>query len=362
MDKRSALIGEGLTEAEADFLISGGQKTEGLDLPASDATPPPESTDAPPADPASDAVTGAETKEPEDDELPSSDGKIPYQRFSREKERRKEALAELEKTRSKAAELEAKYADINSKWTRLDERLKVFQEAAAPQEEKPVERGPMPDPEADPFGAIAWLKQELDSTKVATTQVTERTQEAESYGRLVQTYQNDAREFAAKTPDFANAYQFLLNQRAAELQAIGYSKDQINNLIVEDERSIVTRALETRRNDPNAPGPAELVYRAAKARGYAGVPAAPGTATGAPAAPATVTAPANPAATAAAKQLETIQRGQAAARSLSAGGGGAPKTALDLETIANMPEAEYMAWRKSLSREQMQELRGLMGG
>jgi hypothetical protein len=40
--KREALIAEGLTEGEADYLLSGGTKTDGLELPASpdEASPP----------------------------------------------------------------------------------------------------------------------------------------------------------------------------------------------------------------------------------------------------------------------------------------------------------------------------------
>ena len=86
--KREALIAEGLTEGEADYLLSGGTKTDGLELPASldDATPPAPAT----------APSSTAREQPHDANLAASDN-------------------ELREWREKA--------------TRLDERMRVFREA-----------------------------------------------------------------------------------------------------------------------------------------------------------------------------------------------------------------------------------------
>jgi hypothetical protein len=95
MDKREALIAEGLTEGEADYLLSGGSNTGRLEMPG-------------PSDDASTASTTAEHA---------------AQRGARQD--------------SDFAERDAELRDLRERHARLDERMRIFREAAEQPESQP---------------------------------------------------------------------------------------------------------------------------------------------------------------------------------------------------------------------------------
>lgn len=355
--KRAALIAEGLSEGEADYMTSGGTKSEGLALPAEDGAtalePPAQATDAPVT-----TQPGPATPEPEEAEPPQNTP-VPYQRFKREKDRLAKRAAdlttELATERAARGTAEQSANTERERMARLGERLAnlaIDPPAAAAEPAKPA-----PDPEADPIGYIKYLGEQITGLAGKTEKVETTVQERDASTALERTYVDDARQFVARQPDFGQAYTWLMRNRDAELAAAGYADPQERyRIIMADERDIVARAVQARQRDPNAAGPTQILYGLAKARGYTvAALAAP-----APAAPANG-APAAPAVPSITQQVEQIEKGRAASRSLSSGGGAPAPTAIDLSKLADMTDNEYLEFKRAMTPAQRAELNGLMG-
>lgn len=369
--KRAALLAEGMTEGEIDYMSSGGTKTEGLTPPADDgAVTPPEPakpSQAEPEKPAAQQGAAPPEPPPEDDDpdAPPANAAVPYQKYYRDKKRLQDQL----KTRDDSIAAErattaAERAAEREKWARLDERLRVFQQAVEPPAQQPATP---PDPEADPFAYMRWLGEQVTGLAGKTDQVTTSVQERDAATELKDTYLQDAKQFATRQTDFGPAYNWLMANRDAELQAAGYTDPaERMRIITLDERDIVARALTARQINASAKGPAEIIYGLARARGFqfqAPAPQPPVNGAGHPgngAAPSGQgsAAPPTPSVT---QQVEAIQRGQAASRSLSSAGGAPAPTGIDLAKLADMDDNEYLAWKSALSAGQRKELASLLG-
>lgn len=323
---------DGLTAGERAYMQGGsteGLAQEGVTI----EQPAPQPVEAPtaPADatapPATPPVVDDDDDQPELDPTTGKPKKrggwISKKAFDAEREERKRIAQELGSTREN--------------WARLEERFKVFQEAAlatAPQQE-PTEQ-PLPDPEQDVFGYLKAIAERSEKRFSALDQrlgqVHEGVQARDESSELVTTYANDARRFAQNQPDFGHAYRWLMANRDAELQAAGYDDpNERLRLIAADEQAIVRKTLQARGS------PAERVYALARARGYA-PPAAPQAAApgGAPAA----AAPAPGARPTAAEEIARVQAGQNASLSLSNVGGGRPNN-MSIIDLVNMPDEEF---------------------
>lgn len=135
------------------------------------------------------------------------------------------------------------------------------------------------------------------------------------------------REFMAQTPDYGDAMSYLQQSRDAQLALMGFENQQERaNIMANEAKIVAANALNAGEN------PAQRYYGIAKAMGWqprAAAPAQP--------------AQAAPAAPNAAERVDTIARGQAASRSLSAAPGAAvaPDT---VEALANMSETDFNEW------------------
>lgn len=366
--KRAALIEEGMTEGEADYMLSGGLKDEGLTPP-----PPAEEEATEPAQGATDAgpagqARPAQPAQVEEDDLEPARDNPYYPQWRREKAKRHQLTEELRKRDEAIAAERAVAQQEREKWARLEERMRVFREAAEQPAEQPQARV-KPDRESDPFGYMAWLEEQLDTLRPQVEQVRTSVQERDAAQELQTSYMSDARAFASATPDFGQAYNWLMQNRDAELQAAGYvDLAERRRIIALDERDIVARALQARQTNPQAPGPAQVVYGLARARGFQpqvapAQPAQQGNGLAAPArAPGSMVSPrANGAAGSVADQVGAIQRGQAASRSLSSAGGSPAPQGIDLARIADMSDGEYLEWKMSLTPGQRREFASMLG-
>ncbi len=231
---------------------------------------------------------------------------VPHAAMHEERERRKAVEAENVRLREERA--------------RFDERLKVIQELNKPKEDEP-DLGP--DPEADPVGAIKWMRDQQarlgEQSRRSATQQEEAQREQAMRAHLVDAYRADASQFRQQNPDFGDAYQHLLKTRQDELSAIGYSPAEINAAIEADELAIAQRALS------NGRSAAEVVYNLAKQRGYAKKEAAdPNQDAG--------------------KRIEKIAEGQERGKSLAQAGGTAAGTEMTAERLLKMSNAEFEDW------------------
>lgn len=319
---------DSLSPAEEAFFASKGEKAEGLTEQKAEPEKPEkvEAKDAPKEEKKEAKAEGDDPEAEETVELENKGRFVRHGAFHKERMQRKALEQQL-------AERNAKLAEREQAFARVDERLKLLNEALSPKEQQDDKA---PDPEHDPIGFMRWQAKRIEQLEGKTVEVAKTAQQQQEEVNIRNAYVADARAFVGKTPDFTEAYQFLLQGRDLELQAYGITDAQERAKIIQDEeRNLVARALKD-----NA-SPSERVYNLAKARGYA------------------KKAEAKPEPDKKAEeQIDTIARGQAASKTLSSAGG-SPTEVLTAEALANMSEEEFQAWMAKTPRSQQ---RAIFGG
>lgn len=330
----------------------------------------------PPADPAPAPapVTKADapppTPEPADDEdietIKDATGKEvidqrtgkPQRRVSFQKYQR--AMAEMEG-------LKKQLAQTAEERHRIDERLKIINEALttpepAVPEKTPEELDPEPDPEQNIFEWVKWSKREQQREREARTQLETAWREEREDRQMAGNYQQEAVRFAGAEPNFWGAYQFLLNLRSGQLRAAGWTDEtKIAQQVVKEEKGLVRNAF------TDGESPAKRIFDMAKAAGFAPAPPpkpaepiVPGTPLGQMKAPAVP--PAAPPAPASqipsvSEQVAMAAKGAADAISLSQGGG-APVEQLTQQKLLLMGDEEFNAVVSQLPKSKLRELFG----
>ncbi|WP_029082897.1 hypothetical protein [Bradyrhizobium sp. th.b2] len=296
--------GPSLSADEEAFFSSGGEK----EIPTGDGGGSDAGGVAGGGDDGAGKPAGGEAKP--GDSTPKNDH-VPLATFLEEKKARKEIDRQFRETQQQLAELKGKFAIID--------RLKLA--GADPGTEQPAAP---PTPEEDIFGAVkhvgetvAQMQKRLDDQAAAEKTARET---AAAQTEFVNRYRNDAETFQKTNADYRTAYDFLLQSRAAELQAIGYdTPEALHQALIADEAAIAEMAF------AKGKSPAEMLYSLAKQRGYKA-------------------AAADPSKGKAAEKLDTIERGQAANKSLSSAGGNAGDADMTAEALIAMPAEEFEAW------------------
>lgn len=371
-----ALDRDGFTPAEQAYFASQGQETEGLQddagSPAPDAGTPDPAIDKGTPSPDAGAVVDAKVADPATDPFddfektakPTRDktGRvIPEANFRVVSEKYKATRTELADFRKRFEEAEtarkadqAELAKEREMRTRIDERLKLFNEVIAPQVaegEKDPSLAPMPDPDENLFGAFNWAVAKLNRLEGQIGQTSQTLQDTTAETQLRTSYQADAQRFAGENADFADAYNHVNKVRDAMLESIGYSDPkQRAQIRMDEERSLVAQAIKAGKS------PAATIYGVAKSLGYVKVAPVVAAVPAAGVVPATqvAAAGATPSVT---EEIERIAKAQAGSKSLS-NGGGAAVGAMTVETLANMTEAEFEVY----ARKNPNVVKELMGG
>lgn len=227
---------------------------------------------------------------------------VPYGALAEERARRKELQRELQES-----------ADTRQ---RLQERLDALHALAR-------QAGPQATQAASDEGI----------TPAAGAPAMSAAASAEEGGAFRTQVLQSVRTYSAERPDFLDAYQHARQARVEELTALGYAQDEAVAITFDNELEVINSAFSAGRN------PAQVIYDFAIRRGYrptGGSEAVP--AVGRQPSftkPATATAPMSEA-----EKIALAARGQAAAKSLSAAGGGATGT-LTLEALAGMSDEEF---------------------
>ena len=326
-------------EAAWGAMSSGEAAPEPASAPApaggGEAAPAPA---APATAPAGEAAAPGDVVDPDLEEGGADENKGKFVRhgaFHQERERRKAVERERDEFRVTLA--------------RMEERFRIMSEGGAAQPaasaaQALAEPETPPDPNEDIFGYAKYLEKQIQDIRAGQTQLTEaqkleQTQRAEATQRneVLTAYQGDVRRVMTAQPEFADAYNHLLNGRIAELELLGVSKADAVQAVRDEEFSIAQAAIQAGQS------PAERLMQIAKLRGFAPKAAEPA-------------APAAPAETAAERSAR-IAKGQAGSLSLSSAGG-APAGELTLEMLASMSEADFAKMEKANPAR----IRALMGG
>lgn len=276
-----------LSDAEQAYFDSRGE------TPIETETPPPQDTVEP--------VTPAEATEQPADTIageaePEEQKTVPLAALREEREKRKKAQEEARKR-------ETDFARLQGRLETLERLAKEPEKPAAPDPLQTLER-------------LDAKEREREQARIA-----EQEQAA-----ITSRYLEDARSFAAETADFKEAYQHVVDSRVRELQLQGWPLIDAQAQAQRDEVAIARIALQ------RGERPAQVIYELAKARGYARKEPAK-----------QVQTPS--------EKLETVTKGQQAARSLSNAAGGTPKPG-SLEALLHMSDDEFdeatsgKNWRK----------------
>ena len=223
--------------------------------------------------------------------------------------------AERQRSAEKAAALEAELATLRAG------RGADQQQTAA---DEP------PDHEDDPIGAIEWMKARIaaNDAKEAEAQAAQeaRQRESQEVQSLTKEFSDHEAEFREETPDYDDAVKYLRENRVKELILFGYPENEAINLFAQE---VFATLRDTKQRGLN---PAQVAYGLAKQRGYAGKVAG-------------------------ATMLDTIAKGQSAAKTLS-GGGGKGNGELTVEAVGNLKGAAFdTAFAKLMSQERERERR-----
>lgn len=223
---------------------------------------------------------------------------VPYGALHEERMRRKELQERLEQEAEKRAKMEARFEE--------------FQKRFQVQEE-------VPDFDNDPAN---HLKHELGATKEEIAQLRQWREQQEQAAKaseqerqFLAAYKSSASQFMEQNKDFADAYKHWYSDVMAELQEAGWTDPaQMRAQAEQWERGIAMKAMQDGVN------PAERLYKLAQKRGYKRADQS--------------------AVDDAARALDPIAKGQKAAKSLSGGGGEAPKKTT-LESLAQLDDDEF---------------------
>lgn len=194
---------------------------------------------------------------------------------------------------------------------------KVFDRLAgqgAIQPQQQPQQPQIPAYQEDPLGHVVARLNQLEMGFGGHDQ---QLAQQQAISQLQRAVESNEMEFRGRTPDYDAAVQFAKQSREAELRALGYDPAPI---MMQEIIGAAANAIQQGRN------PAEVFYAYAKARGYT------------PAKSNGDARPQQPAVDAAAK-LQTIARGQQAAKAPR--GGSAPPAALTLETLSQMDDDEF---------------------
>jgi len=245
-------------------------------------------------------------------------------------------LAALHEERQRRQELQRRFEERDAaekaERAKLQERLDALA--------KRFEPAPTPEPTFNDDPA-AFLKAETEAAKqqIAEFRAWKQAQEEQAQQqahmqRFDAQITASEREFAPKAPDYTEAVAWLRNLRETELRDLYGVENPAERarIINQDIAALAARALQANKN------PAEQAYNLAKLRGWASK---------APAAAAPVAPPAT-------DKIDTIAKGQAAARTPSAAAGVAPPS-LTIESLAKMSEDDF-------SKLSDAEFRRVMGG
>lgn len=176
-----------------------------------------------------------------------------------------------------------------------------------------------PNAEQDPVGALRYTQQQLAQLQSAVAQQV-RSQQLQS------AYVAGATEFSRGNPDFAEAYNHMIQSRANELRVLGAPEAAIARQLRIEEEQMVAASVSAGRN------PAEVAYAAARARGWQ-----PRGSSGKP--------PAGNAAGAA------LANGRASAATALSSGGRAQREAISAEDLSRLSGRDFDAgWEKLFGR------------
>ena len=169
--------------------------------------------------------------------------------------------AAMKEERMRRQELQRQLEETKAQQAKMEE---TFQKIVMRQQQEEMPKAP--SYEEDPLEHIRHNQKEIQDYVIAQNQYLEQRQAAERQQMQMEQFRNayaaSAQEFLNNTPDFKDAYNYLVKTRLSEYEASGYDLQHARRLLVEDEAALVAKAF----ND--GVNPAERIYSISKLRGF----------------------------------------------------------------------------------------------
>jgi len=193
----------------------------------------------------------------------------------------------------------------------LRQQVKAMQEQMAK-----LTAAPAPDPTTDPLGYLnhqmKTIQDQINAMQTQTQTQQQTQQQQQDVQQFVNTLNGQIAAFKSTHTDYDAAYKHVVDMRMQDYRDMGLTDLQGRQMLGNEERTIAMQAMQQGKN------PAEVVYKMAQRMGYKAAAATP-TAT----------------------KLDTIRKGQEAAKTVEAGARAtAPTGEITRETLENASDAE----------------------
>lgn len=152
----------------------------------------------------------------------------------------------------------AENQQLKQQMNQLSLYMQQLQQNITPQQQEE----PIPDPDENPIEALSWLMKQQATQAQQQQQEAAQRQQYQYVEQIKQNYATQAHQFEAQAPDFRDAYNHLIQNRAQELSIAGLSSEQIDAQIKQEELQLAAQSLQAGVN------PAQRLYEMAKTRGY----------------------------------------------------------------------------------------------
>jgi len=175
----------------------------------------------------------------------------------------------LREEREKREDAEKRYQELQQQQQRIQDRFQILQEqiqAGQRQQLEAVNDKPLPNPDEDLQAYVLAVQERYEERDRKRDEELGQLRQRDEHSQLVQGVYNRARAdeaaFMTQAPDFKQAYSWYRNQQLAELTSMGVDPALAAQEIDNKELQITAYAQQNGKNS------AESFYRAAVARGW----------------------------------------------------------------------------------------------
>lgn len=237
----------------------------------------------------------------------------------------RERLEKLAKDKDGMARAERqKRRDAEAKAAALEARLAALEGKGQSDD---IDFSKLPAVDQDPLANIEAMRKLAERMAAQQQQTQAQTAQQAQFQAINSQVQSFEADFRADNPDYDQAAAHFRASRQAELKEMGYSGEELVAVLTNDLVGLALRTMKAGKD------PAEVVYSLAKKRGFGAETSKP------------VDNKPNP--------LQAIERGQKAAKSLSAVGSKSGDGELNVEALMKLEGAAFDAAREKLKQQAM---------
>lgn len=245
--------------------------------------------------------------------------------------------AALHQARLQAKQLQDALEEANRKLGAVDSlKEQIMEIRNTKQTQQEQSEDPKPDKDEDPLAYLEWqnrqMQKKLDAIEAAKNaedeQAEQVTQSQAQLNQFMTNVREQVLEFEKTQPDYGKAFEFAVEKRMAEYEAMGVTDPQVKQQMF--DREVMQVAATAMQNGLN---PGASMYALAKSWGYTKADAGNGGDA------------ADTGAGTLQEQMEALEKG---GRAGGMGSGGSPASDADMPNIDAMTDAEFDAyWEKT---------------